>query len=460
MGKIDKTVISNDVLCSIPWNHVATKPSGEYRLCCLAKQPESTFYNSSGEVMRLETTPLRESRNSEISKDVRKTMLSGQWHSTCKKCFDEEAAGLRSRRIFYNEAEKDETLFRKMMEKTADDGSIEYEDFPLETFDIRIGNLCNLKCRMCGPIYSSKWYGDYQKLTGDDYFLNSGSKIHFNSEDINKFKWHEKDYFWDEIFSIASTIRHIYMIGGEPLIIKNQVQFLRRLVSEGYAQHIEIEYNSNFTILPDDILEIWTHFKKVTVGISLESIFEENDYIRNPSRFSEIVSNIKRADAFSSPKLRLWITTTFQIQNILSLPKMMDWVEASNFEFINKFPNTPLIHLHPAHTPLCYNIQSLPISVKKYAEQKLLAKIVDLQEKLAATGFLRYDKTIKKLQGIIKFMYKKDHPQGFVEFLEITKKLDLIRKESFSATFPELAKALNYPMDTQAPSPQESSSQL
>lgn len=444
MADGDQKKNHNNVLCSIPWNHVATKPSGEYRLCCLAKQPDSTFRTEAGDVMRLENTPLAESRNSEISKTVRKTMLNGQWHPACKKCYDEESAGLRSRRIFYNESEKDSQFFEKAISKTKADGSIHFSDFPLETFDIRIGNLCNLKCRMCGPIYSSKWYSDYQKLTSADHFMNSGENVRFGTKDLDNFKWHEKGFFWEEIFGVASSIRHIYMIGGEPLIIKNQLSFLRRLVDEDLAQNIEIEYNSNLTVLPADIIDIWKNFKKVTVGVSLESIFHENDYIRNPSRFSEIVENIKTIDAHVSPQLRMWITTTFQIYNVLSLPKMIDWVESSEFQFIKKFPQSPLLHLHPAHTPLHFNIQSLPREVKKYAQQKLNSKKCDLEQKFVRTGYSSYQKTAKKLESIINFMNQKDIPEGITEFLEMTRKLDEIRGESFSTTFPELAQQLYY----------------
>lgn len=423
---------------------MATRPSGEYRLCCLAKQPESVFLDKNGKAMRLESTPLRDSRNSEVAKDVRKSMLKGEWHSTCKKCFDEESAGLRSRRNFYVEAEQDSGLFEKAISHTASDGSIQHEDFPLETFDIRIGNLCNLKCRMCGPIYSSKWYSDYQKLTGENYFSNGGAQVRFGTDDIDSFKWHENDFFWDEIFGAAKTIRHIYLIGGEPLIIKNQFLFLKRLVNEGYAQNIEIEYNTNLTVLPDGIIELWKQFKKVTLGVSLESTFEENDYIRNPSRFEDVVNNIRTVDAHTSPRLRLWITTTFQILNILSLPKMIDWIEASDFQFVKKFPKSPLVHLHPAHSPTYYNIQSLPLGVKEVAKASLELKCRDLDAKFNSTGYEGYKKTAKQLESVIKFMFLNDNPQGLRDFYKTTKKLDSLRQEKFSVTFPELAQLLKF----------------
>lgn len=421
---------------------MATKPSGEYRLCCLAKQPESTFRNEKEEPMTLLTTPLEASRNSSIAKDVRKTMLEGRWHSACKKCFVEEKSGLNSRRIFYQQMETDKNFEETALLKTADDGSINHNDFPLETFDIRIGNLCNLKCRMCGPIYSTKWYSDYQALTGDDHFYSGGDKIHFRNEDLQKFKWHESPFFWDEVLKNGENILHIYMIGGEPLIIKNQLVFLRRLVEAGHASQIEIEYNSNLTVLTDEIIELWKRFKKVTVGISIESLFEENDYIRHPSKFNEIIENIRRLDKHVSPRLRIWLTTTFQVMNVFSIPRLVDWVEQANFEFINQFPHSPLLHIHPAHTPAYYNIQCMPTAAKVAAAEKLIAKSEDLDTKFAATGLKKYDKMSKKLQSIVKFMNMRDDPEALKEFKVITSKLDNLRGESYENTFPELSRWL------------------
>lgn len=432
------------VLCSIPWKHMSSRPSGEYRLCCLAKQPDSTFRDESGKTMRLLTTPIEQSRNSAIAKDVRKTMLEGKWHSVCKKCHTEETAGLRSRRVFYQEKESDKQFLQNAIAKTAPDGSIRSEDFLLETFDIRIGNLCNLKCRMCGPIYSTKWFSDYKALTGSDFFYSGGDQVHFTSQDLERFNWHEQDYFWNELLKIGNQIQHIYMIGGEPLIIKKQVSFLKQLVELGFAQNIEIEYNSNLTVLPEDIIEIWKQFKKVTIGISIESIYEENDYIRHPSKFSNIVDNIKYLDTHVSPKLRIWLTTTFQIFNVFSLPKLIDWVDNGDFRFIKEFPQSPLIHIHPAHSPLYYNIQCLPPEAKQKAKQLLLVKRDQLQEKFEETGSKSYLITAKKLDSVMKFLMAKDDPASFQEFVNITRKLDGLRKESFSKTFPDLSSWIEF----------------
>lgn len=424
---------------------MATTPSGEYRLCCLAKHPESTYCNEEGEPLRLDITPLAEARNSAIAKDIRKTMLEGEWHPVCKKCFREEEAGLKSRRVFYREMESDKNFTETIKEKTLADGSIKHEDFPLETFDIRIGNLCNLKCRMCGPVYSTKWYADYQKMTQEDYFYNSGQKVFFsNAEDLRRFQWHESDFFWNEVLKNGIQIKHIYLIGGEPLIIKNQIAFLRRLVEEGFSKNIEIEYNSNMTVLPDDLIPIWKEFKKVTVGISVDSIFAENDYIRHPSKFDVIVKNINTLDSHVSHNFRIWLTTTFQVLNVFSLPKMIDWVESSNFEFVNKFPHSPLLHMHPAHGPLYYNVQCLPAEAKQSAKLKLQKKILDLDIKFQATGMKKYDKTARKLESIINFMFNKDQGQYLTQFFDITRKLDAIRKENFASTFPELAQEIGY----------------
>jgi MoaA/NifB/PqqE/SkfB family radical SAM enzyme len=408
----------------------------------LAEHSNSLFKNDAGEPYRADTASFTEVRNNSLLKEIRQTMLKGEWHSSCSKCRKEESSGLKSRRLIYWEKESSTCTVERMLEKTAADGSINSEDFPLETFDIRLGNLCNLKCRMCEPVYSTKWYSDYQKLTGQDHFYSGPDKIHFGSEDLRKFEWFKEPTFWSELFKNGRHIQHIYMIGGEPLLITRQTEFLEKLVEWGFAASIEVEYNTNLTYLPENLLSLWRHFKKVTLGVSLESVGSENNYIRNPSDFGTIVENLRRVDELSSPQFRIWIATTFQVFNAYSLPKMIDWVLEQKFKFIEDFPNTPILHLHPLHSPHCYSLHSLPGPLKEKVATLLNSKSEELMSLAESTGRASYRITAKKLLGIVEYMRLEDKSDQLKIFWQHTQQLDALRTESFFETFPELAQDL------------------
>ncbi len=142
--------------CPLPWNSINIRNNGDLRICCNA----NSYTENKGIIRKEDGTPfnakkdnLQDARNSELSKEIRSTMLKGEWHSECERCRQEEKNGIKSRRIWESEDWKEESglTYEKAWQTTDEDGTINVDEHPLHYFDIRYGNFCNLKCRMCGP---------------------------------------------------------------------------------------------------------------------------------------------------------------------------------------------------------------------------------------------------------------------------------------------------------------------
>ena len=145
-------------ICPLPWNHLMIQQNGDFRLCCQTVAPPfARPTNEDGTVMNIKSNTIDDARNSELHNRVRSQMLAGEEPPECKLCWDEEKIGLNSKRMH-------------MLKEYPIDKIIDINPLPLKYIDIRFGNLCNLKCRSCGPSDSSLWYDDHVELSGSKEF--------------------------------------------------------------------------------------------------------------------------------------------------------------------------------------------------------------------------------------------------------------------------------------------------
>ena len=159
--------------CPVPWNFQAIRANGDIRVCCQANvtKNQGVIRKLDGTAFNAGKDSLSDARNTDMMKAIRLNMLNGEWSDECGRCKNEETSGLVSRRTYENEHWQMDVDYVKS--KTKDDGSIDTGDFPVVYYDLRFGNFCNLKCRMCGPTDSSAWYDDWIKLTGTNKFKDT-----------------------------------------------------------------------------------------------------------------------------------------------------------------------------------------------------------------------------------------------------------------------------------------------
>ena len=188
----------------LPWISIETSPIGTARPCCLAVDE---ITNTSGEKFLLTTNTLQEIYQSEYMQNLRAEFLSGSKPETCKRCWEEEAAGRTSKRI--NSRVRLKEYYDKVDWKNMTPDQLWF-------IDLKIGNICNLKCRICGSWSSSKWAQEEI-----DYLPDVNRKDHLAYTYLKDGAWpRENALFWDNLKELLPNIKYFEFTGGEPFLIQ------------------------------------------------------------------------------------------------------------------------------------------------------------------------------------------------------------------------------------------------
>lgn len=422
----------NSVFCPLPWSHLATRANGDVRVCCQAHQGPNNglLRDENGNKYNLNRNKIHDSRNAPLAKEIRAALLRGEKHPECKRCWDEETFRIRSKRLqtlrYYNN-------YEEAVRITQPDGTIP-QDHPYADFDLRLGNLCNLKCRMCAPSESSMWYEDWLKVH-DEKFDDTG------------FNWHESESFWRDLERDMpkNDVSRFYIIGGEPTLIQKHFEFLEQCVQRGYARDIHLEYATNVTNIHQKYLDIWSNFKTVHIGCSVDGVGPVNDYVRFPSKWKAIERNLDKLSHLESQanwprdrgdkSVNVVIAATVNIYNVYYIDELFKW-NMKNHNFV--------ISLHPLYKPQHLNVKILPLSAKLAITEKLRSSYDWFRENEVKEpdGSVRFDKSaekiIREIDGYVDYMMSEDMSSYLPEFWEVTAKLDELRGESIEHSLPEL----------------------
>ena len=430
----------SETWCPIPWNFQAVRSNGDIRVCCQANgtKDKGVLRKADGSPYNAAKDNLSEARNSELMKTMRKNMLSGTWSDECSRCKSEEESGLVSRRNY----EHDRWTLRQpeVIAHTREDGSIDINALPVIYYDLRFGNLCNLACRMCGPQDSTGWYEDYYLLEGKDYFHDTHGIEQMTKQNGKwvspSYGWHDSDSFWAQIEANAHNIQHVYMAGGEPLLIERHYEFLERCIDNGAAKNMLIEYNTNMTSISSRVINLWQHFKQIQIGASIDGYGAVLEYQRYPVSWEKVWNNVQKVDA-APDNITAWFAYTVTAYNVLHLPEFMRWkLESSGLTKFNNTGKRPIITHHVAHNPKYLNIQVLHPDLKKMVEHKLAA----FHQWVCDSGYSSnvQSKSLTIVQSITDYMNSTSlYEKHWESFKSNTKKLDKIRKQDVLEVVPE-----------------------
>jgi organic radical activating enzyme len=426
--------------CPIPWNFQAVRNNGDIRLCCQANVTENQ-----GVVRHQDGTPynaarddLEQARNATLMKEVRKNMLAGEWSRECGRCQQEEAAGLNSRRQY--ELENWKFSIDDALSITDSDGTINGNK--PEYYDLRFGNLCNLACRMCGPTDSHTWYEQWSEYHNSTKFEDTHGTVILTKNDKGRlttkdYDWHNSETFWQQIESNIANIKHVYMAGGEPMMIERHYEFLQKCIDMGQSKKMIIEYNTNMSNLPKRVLDMWTQFKQVRVGASIDGIEEVLEYQRWPLKWTQAYRNLQKLDEYAQANSNIvaWLACTVTAYNVWHIPKFMKWkLQNSGFKKINSTRKRPIITHHVAHGPKRVNIQILPIYLKQQIVEYYTTSIdefkKDFTDEVAASAE-------NILTGIFTYMNSADYSDKLTEFIKFTRYLDSARNQQIIDIVPE-----------------------
>lgn len=427
--------------CPIPWIFQAVRNNGDIRVCCQANVTENQ-----GVVRKKDNSPynasiddMEEARNASLMKEIRKNMLQGEWSIECGRCKQEEESGLNSRRQYELENWKFNIEDAKLI--TDQDGTIT-SNKKIEYYDLRFGNLCNLACRMCGPTDSHTWYEQWTDYHGSNEYKDTHGKVKLIRNENGRlytsdYDWHGSESFWQQLEANIPDIRHVYMAGGEPMMIERHYEFLQKCINLGHSKNMILEYNTNMTNLPNRVLEMWNKFKQVRIGASIDGIGDVIEYQRWPLKWDQAYKNLKKLDEYAQNNSNIfcWLACTVTAYNVWHIPKFMKWkLDESGFKKINSTIKRPIITHHVAHGPKRVNVRLLPSDLKND-----LSKFYEISVQEFKNS---YNENIAKnaeliLNGILKYMNSGDYSDKLPEFIKFTKYLDEVRSHNILDIVPE-----------------------
>lgn len=424
--------------CPLPWIHLATRPNGDVRVCCTANasgagiedNKTAGLVKQDGVAMNLRDHTIEEVWNSEHMRRTRLQLLNNEIPESCRKCFHEESKGIVSKRQWETEVWNKRLDIDSIVSKTDEQGNIPV-DIPY--FDLRLGNVCNLKCVMCSPHDSSSWIKEwkllYPKYTNEDLKLDQSWDENFD------YTWYKKGTFLDSMKAQAKYIKELYFAGGEPLMIHEHYNILQFMVDEGYAKDCCVRYNSNGTVLEDRLFVLWSNFKEVTFNFSIDAYSEKNDYIRYPSEWNTIEKNLKILDK-SETNIRINIAAAVQLLNVPYLDELADWKASQHFNKVNCMPfGGGLISTHLVYFPSYLNVRVLPKELKQFTKQRI-ESFIDRQK--FNKEWIRSPMGKRRWEGLIDYMMAEDWTNKLPQLKDYLETLDKSRGTDFRKTFPKL----------------------
>lgn len=364
----------NKRLCALAWTHLHVTtvgdvaPCGQYDLASTDKYP----------LLRIQDHTLEACINSVGLKHIRSTMIKNEPNSMCSLCEYKMQNNIVSTKDRYNDLFLEQT--KSVIEKTNPDGSINLEDFKPVFMDIRFGNLCNLKCRMCNLNASSAWFAETVKITelqatADVKF----AQVHAASKDPKFIA----NGAYEKIEHLLDYAERMYFAGGEPLIMEDHYKALTYLISTGRAKHVELHYSTNYTVSKYKntlLADYWRHFKLVIVAGSVDGIEEVSDYIRTGSTWNKITQVANELKPAGDEYRNIILSPCFSVSilNIFHAPRFFKWCfENGWFE-----PNIKTMAINYVDYPPDLSIKVLP----KFAKDIIVGQFEELTKWLIQNG--------------------------------------------------------------------------
>ncbi len=399
--------IPHDKFCVLPWVSLETSPIGTVRPCCLA---EEEITDDAGNKFDLNSARFSDIQSSNYMQDLRQQFLDAKQPQTCRKCWREERAGRTSKRMH--------TLDR--LKHMIPDQPWTQDARPLMFLDLKLGNICNLKCRICGSWSSSTFATEeLANLEPDE-----DRKTNHHYVMLRQGAWpRENPTFWSEIDQISDQIRYIEFTGGEPFMIQEHFELLKSLVDRGLAHNIEIHYNTNGTQFPESAEQIWQHFGCVEIAFSIDDIGARFEYQRSNAVWSEVTENLTRFQHIRqrNKNIQLQVCSTVNVFNVYYLEELANWIDQQDFDFV---------YWNMMHEAYYFSIASLPDSAKQQVAKKLK------EAKVSHTHRVEFDR-------IIDFMLNGASLDGNILRMKVAD-LDRKRRQDLATMQPELADIINY----------------
>ena len=396
--------MTSKTYCPMPWMHLHVAVDGTVQPCCIGKS-----------IGKIQKNSLEEIWNGDTMKNIRLKMLNNEEPTECSKCFTTEQ-DLSSESLRIHSIQEYGKYVNPELE-TQSDGSL--KDMKLRYIDFRFNNLCNFKCRICNPMYSS----------------NIGSEIvAFHKIDMINVVNKNGPILYEELKKQYDNVARIYFAGGEPIMQREHFQVLKDLIESGRAKDIGLMYSTNGSKFKNglgNMFEYWPNFKEVTVVFSLDGYGKPAEYWRSGTNWADVEENIRNVKQYDNIEAR--------VHSVVGWPNVFNWIE-----FIKYALETDLIDnllsvagVTPINDPYCYALSAAP-DFKKKAIVKELNKLKEyVWLYISYTKYIYHAELIKSIDTLINSVYVSDVPLLKKQFMLKNTRLDTWRDEDFFTAFPE-----------------------
>ena len=375
-----KEYLTNKNFCPIPWTGLMYNYDGAVKNCI----------RSTGEIGNIKDNSIEEIVNGAVNTMNKTQMRSGEVCATCDTCYtlekNERSFDIISDRVFYLKEMKhvDRTLYDSPT------------TFDLHKTDIRWTNLCNFACVYCFPRFSSKW----------------ASELNIQQETPTE---EQRGRFKDYIFDRSDQLKHVYLAGGEPLLMKENVELLERLLTTN--PEVNLRINSNLSKTDTRVFDLVCQFKNVHWTVSLETIEAEYEYIRYGGSWTDFLDSLK---IISNQGHKVSFNMLYFLLNYRSLFTCVEYLQGMGFHN-NSFIIGGIV------TPEYLNVRNLPDQLVNDLKQEFSRRINLLP------GFL-LENSYRNILTYLDEPWNKNLDKSFEELA----KLDQRRNLDSSKIFKEL----------------------
>lgn len=374
--------------CSLPWLNMVIDTDGLVRPCC----KYVTKFDSSTE--RLENDNLNQVYNSKFFIELRQKFLDGEKPLGCQECWNHEDGNVISFRQSFHNVFKDIDI----------DFYNTHVDQPIG-LDLKLMNVCNLKCKICSPWASSSLTKDYELLFN--------TKIP-NAKRLTEYKIYNTENE-EKIKDWAQKVQFIQMTGGEPMTNPENLKILSIFEENSDISRKKIAVNTNVTNWNQKIIDKLLKFESVAFHLSIDDLEHRQEYHRYPSKWAEIEENVEKYLNLQDnhKNVNVNIHTTVSIFNIFNLEELHNWTIAKKIN----------IHYELLVNPYKYNIQHLPDLAKDTLKKRIKSKVFN---------------------KVLSFLNLPSNLNYHTELLLDIKQWDEFRSQSFVEVYPEWSKIIGY----------------
>jgi organic radical activating enzyme len=437
---IFKELINSPYFCAYPFVQISTVPAGFMRPCCFYTD---ILKNDDGSGSNVDKNTFQDVWNNNNFRTIRTDMLNFKKISNCQQCHKEDSFGGDSMR----KRSLREWTWRDDFKKTVLDTlkSNGVTESGVKFLELKPGNLCNLKCRMCNQFDSSKYATELKEIgakfnasaSAGQARLFEKSSFEYDFDLSKMADWTNNPAIWKSFETLASQVEILSFAGGEPSLIQDVYKSLKYCVENDLAKNITVYFATNFTQNLDKFAELAKAFKRFDFIASIDGHGEVQEYIRFPSSWTQVEKNFLQINDYCKKfkNINLMINLTVNIYNILSFTKLLSWLEQPDLR--DGFREDPF-NLNILMFPNYLSFDLLPLSLRSQA----ISRIKEFLDKSWICSEKSHIKSrVLQLINMLEnrnFSEDSSYLKRLKEFWIYSKILDQHRHQKMQAVLPEL----------------------